>query len=356
MLDRLKEIEERYLTVEAMLGDPGITADMARFRDLRREYSSLTPVIEEYRTYRRHEKNASEADMLAQSGDREMRELAAEEARAEKSAMEESMQKLMLLMIPKDPNDERSVIVEIRACAGGEEACLFASDLYRMYVMFCTTEGYAVSVIAANRTELGGFRKIVFSVEGTGAYSRLRFESGIHEVKRVPVTEAQGRIQTSTVSVAVMPEADEVDVVINPSDVIMEACRSSGAGGQHINKTDSAVRLTHIPTGTVVECQEERSQLQNREKAMKALRAILYDRELREREKEITDRRRSIVGTGDRSERIRIYRFQENLICDERIKYKSPTLRDFLNGNMGGLIDALSAAETAEKMKNGETV
>jgi peptide chain release factor 1 len=350
MLSRLAEAERRYVELEKKLEDPAVVSDLAAFRETQKEYSGLAPVIAEYRRYLAAVAAAKEAEELLSSPDAELRELAAEEARASAAAAGESKKRLTEMLLPRDPNDDRGVVVELRAGAGGEEACLFAADLFRMYSMYCASCGFRISVVTANRTELGGFRKLIFTVEGDRAYSRLKFESGVHEVKRVPVTESQGRIQTSTVSVAVIPEADEVEVSVDPRDVIFESCKSSGAGGQHINKTESAVRLTHVPTGIVIECQEERSQLQNREKAMKALRAMLYDIRLRERDRAIASARRSMVGTADRSERIRIYRFQENLVCDERIKYKSPTLAAFLDGDMGGLIDALSAADAAEKL------
>ncbi|MBO7376478.1 MAG: PCRF domain-containing protein, partial [Clostridia bacterium] len=293
--------------------------------------------------------------LLCSSDDPELRMLAREELEAAEADLRESDRRLTLLLLPRDPDDEHGVVVEIRACAGGEEACLFAADIFRMYSMYCASQGFEISVVSANRTDLGGFRKLVFTADGVGVWSKLKFESGVHEVKRVPVTESSGRIQTSTVSVAVMPQPDDIDVTLDQKDILFESCKSSGAGGQHINKTESAVRLTHVPTGIVIECQEERSQLQNREKAMRTLYAMLYDRERRERDEKISSERRSLIGTGDRSERIRVYRFQENLICDERIKYKSPTLAAFLNGDMSALIDALAAYDTALKLKHGNT-
>ena len=352
MLKRLAEAELRYKELERKLENPEITSNLDDFKKTQKEYRSLTPVIEEYRTYLSLLAAKSEAEELMSSTDPEIRELASDEFRDAVTAAEGSLKKLTAMLLPRDPNDGRNVIVELRAGAGGDEACLFAADLFRMYSMYCASSGFKVSVVSSSQTELGGFRKLIFNVEGDGAYSRLKFESGVHEVKRVPVTESQGRIQTSTVSVAVMPEPDEVEVEINPQDILFESCKSSGAGGQHINKTESAVRLTHVPSGIVIECQEERSQLQNREKALRALRAMLYDRKIREQEESIASARRSMVGTADRSERIRIYRYQENLICEERIKYNSPTLDSFLNGNIGNLIDALIAAETAEKLSN----
>ncbi|MBQ2757804.1 MAG: peptide chain release factor 1, partial [Clostridia bacterium] len=259
-------------------------------------------------------------------------------------------EKLKVFLLPRDPHDDRNVIVEIRAGAGGEEAALFAAVLYRMYTMYAESVGFKTSRVSENETELGGFREIVFMVEGDGAYSRFKFESGVHRVQRVPVTESQGRIQTSTVTVAVLPEAEEVDVEINPADIVMESCKSSGAGGQHINKTESAVRLTHKPTGIVVECQEERSQFKNRDKAMKMLRAKLLDIKRTAQEKEIAGERRAQVGTGDRSERIRTYNYPQGRLTDHRIGLTLYSLDKILNGNVGDVIDALITADTALKL------
>jgi len=355
MLQKLKEAEERYITLEGKLQDPAVHSDRAAYTRLTKEYSELTPVITCFREYSDCQKRLSEARELLDGGDRELEELAREELKLATAESEELLSKLRILLLPKDPNDGRNVIVELRAGAGGEEACLFAADLYRMYSMYCASAGFGIDIITRNETDLGGFRKLVFSIDGDGAYSRFKFESGVHEVKRVPVTEANGRIQTSTVTVAVMPEAEDVDVEINPSDILFDAFRSSGAGGQHINKTDSAVRLTHIPTGTVVECREERSQLQNREKAMHALRTILYDKKLREQAESIASARKSMIGTGDRSERIRIYRYKDNMVRDNRVDEKTihVSLDSFMNGGIGELIDAIIAADTAEKLKNG---
>ncbi len=355
MLDKLRETEQKYRDIEAKLSNPAVIADIAAYTALQREYSSLTPVISGYRSYLDAEKRAAEAAELRNSQDKELAALASEEYDEAVAEKESAFARLQLLLLPRDPNDGRNVIVEIRAGTGGEEACLFAADLFRMYSMYCANSGFKISIISENETDLGGYRKLVFMIEGDGAYSRFKFESGTHEVKRVPVTEANGRIQTSTATVAVMPEAEDVDIEINPADIIFETCKSSGAGGQHINKTDSAVRLTHIPTGTVVECQQERSQFQNRDKAMQTLRTILYDRKLNEQKNSIDASRRSMVGSGDRSERIRIYRYKDNLIRDMRLSDKagSQTLDSCMNGNISGLIDALIAADTAEKLKNG---
>ena len=258
------------------------------------------------------------------------------------------------MLLPHDENDDKNVIIEIRAGAGGEEAALFAAVLYRMYTMYAEAKRFRVSLLSANETGLGGFREVTFMVEGNGAYSRFRFESGVHRVQRVPETESQGRIHTSTVTVAVLPEAEEVEVEINPADIILESCKSSGAGGQHINKTESAVRLTHKPTGIVVECQQERSQLQNREKAMQMLRAKLYDIKRREQDEKIASTRRSQVGSGERCEKIRTYNYPQSRITDHRINYSVYSLDDFLSGNIDAMIDALIAADTAEKLRNSE--
>ncbi|MCQ2427810.1 MAG: peptide chain release factor 1 [Clostridia bacterium] len=357
MLSRLKEAEERYIALEARLSDPTVLSDIERFASVSREYKELTPVITCYRQYKDCLKRMEEASELRSTGDPELEELAAEEYDAAESEAARRLDELRILLLPRDPNDGRSVVVELRAGAGGEEACLFAANLFRMYSMYCASAGFGIGIVTENRTDLGGYRKLIFTIDGDGAHSRFTFESGVHEVKRVPLTEAQGRIQTSTVTVAVMPEAEEVDIDINPSDILFETCRSSGAGGQHINKTDSAVRLTHIPTGTVVECQQERSQFQNRDKAMQTLRSILYDRKCREQNEGIAAARRSMVGTGDRSERIRIYRYKDNMVRDCRVDEKTlhVNLDSFMNGEMAPLIDAIIAADTAEKLKNGDS-
>ena len=283
-----------------------------------------------------------------------MKELANEERKATREQMDTLTKKLKLLLLPRDPNDDKNVMVEIRSGAGGEEAALFAAVLYRMYTMYAETCGFRTSVMNANETELGGFREITFMIEGDGAYSRLKFESGVHRVQRVPTTESQGRIQTSTATVAVLPEAEDVSVEINPADIVMEACKSSGAGGQHINKTESAVRLIHKPSGIVIECQEERSQFKNRDKAMKMLRTKLYDLKRTEQNEKIATTRKNQVGTGDRSERIRTYNYPQGRVTDHRIGLTLYSLESFLNGNIGGMIDALINADTAEKLKSTE--
>ncbi len=352
MVNKLKETEEKYKHLEASLADPAVASDPARFVAVMKEYRNLTPIIEKYREYQAAQRNVTDTlSLLESESDPELRQLASEELKLSREQTEVLLQELTVLMLPRDPNDEKNVIVEIRAGAGGEEAALFAAVLYRMYTMYADTVGYRTSVMNQNPTELGGYREIVFMIEGDGAYSRFKFESGVHRVQRVPETESQGRIQTSTATVAVLPEVEEVSIEINPADLVYESCKSSGAGGQHINKTESAVRLTHKPTGIVVECQEERSQFKNKDKALKMLRAILYDRASREQSDAIASDRRQQVGTGDRSERIRTYNYRENRVSDHRIGLTLYSLDTFLNGDIGTMIDALATAETAEKLK-----
>ena len=354
MIDKLREAEAKYGHLEASLADPAVASAPTRFVEVMKEYRALTPVIEKYREYQTALQGVTDAlELLASETDAELRQLASEELKLSRERADALLEELTILLLPRDPNDEKNVIVEIRAGAGGEEAALFAAVLYRMYTMYADTVGYRTSVISQNPTELGGFREIVFMIEGDGAYSRFKFESGVHRVQRVPETESQGRIQTSTATVAVLPEVEEVSIDVNPADLVYESCKSSGAGGQHINKTESAVRLTHKPTGIVVECQEERSQFKNKDKALKMLRAILYDRASREQSDAIASDRRQQVGTGDRSERIRTYNYRENRVSDHRIGLTLYTLDSFLNGDVGAMIDALATAETAEKLKQG---
>ena len=352
MLEKLKDAEIRYCTIEEELASPDIFSDQERFTTLMKEYKSLTPIIEKYREYKSVVAECEDLRaMLEESLDAEMRELVQSEYKEIKSQPDLLLEELKVLLLPRDPNDDKNVMVEIRGGAGGEEAALFAGVLYRMYTMYAESAGFKVSLMNANETELGGFREVTFMIEGDGAYSRFKFESGVHRVQRVPETESQGRIQTSTATVAVLPEAEDVEVEINPADIIIESCKSSGAGGQHINKTESAVRLTHKPTGIVIECQEERSQFKNRDKALKMLKTKLYDMKLTEQNEKIASDRRSQVGTGDRSERIRTYNYPQGRITDHRIGLTLYSLESFLNGNIGAMIDALITADTAEKLK-----
>ena len=355
MLEKLKQTEEKYLHLEAMLSDPSVAADPSRFVQVMKDYRSLSPVVQAYRAFCKAQKDVDDTlALLEEETDAELRQLANEELRQARETLERLRTELTVLLLPRDPNDEKNVIVEIRAGAGGEEAALFAAVLFRMYTMYAATCGYRYEILNQNPTELGGYREIVFQMEGEGAYSRLKFESGVHRVQRVPETESQGRIQTSTATVAVLPEVEEVSIEINPSDLLYESCKSSGAGGQHINKTESAVRLTHKPTGIVVECQEERSQFKNKDKALRMLRTILYDQKQREQEDAIASDRRRQVGTGDRSERIRTYNYPQGRITDHRIGLTLHSMERFLDGDIGGMIDALATAETAERLKNNE--
>ncbi len=353
MLEKLKAAEEKYTDIEQRLASPDIFSDNEAYTKLMKEYKSLTPVIEKFREYRRVDAECADARaILEETDDAEMRELASEEYKLCQKQSEVLLEELKILLLPRDPNDDKNVIVEIRAGAGGEEAALFAAVLYRMYSMYAEAVGFKTSLMNANETELGGFREVNFMIEGDGAFSRFKFESGVHRVQRVPETESQGRIQTSTATVAVLPEVEDVAIEINPADLIFESCKSSGAGGQHINKTESAVRLTHKPSGIVIECQEERSQFKNKDKALKMLRAKLYDIKQTEQAQKIASERKSQVGTGDRSERIRTYNYPQGRITDHRIGLTIYSLESFLNGNIGEMIDALITADTAEKLKS----
>ena len=350
MFEKLSETEKNYENMAAELSSPEVVADQERFTKLMREYKRLTPIVEKYREYRRERTKLDEAQELLNMGDAELRELAAAELAEAKEALPKLEKELQILLLPHDPNDEKNVIMEIRGGAGGEEAALFSYVLYRMYTMYAAKVGWKAEIISLNETELGGFKEVTFMIEGEGVYSRLKFESGVHRVQRVPVTEAQGRIQTSTATVAVLPEAEDVEVVINPDDLIIETCKSSGAGGQHVNKTESAIRLIHKPTGIVIECQDERSQFKNRDKAMKLLRTKLFEMKQAEQDAKIASERRSQVGTGDRSERIRTYNYPQGRVTDHRIGLTLYSLEDFLNGNIDEMLTALATADTAAKL------
>ena len=352
MFETLNALEARFLQLEAKSADPSLLADGQATAALMKEYRQLEPTVLKYREWKRLTREAEEASLLSETeADADLAALAQEELKTCRFAAQALEEELRLALIPRDPNDDRNVILEIRAGAGGEEAALFAAVLYRMYGMYAEAQGFRFNRMGANETELGGFREISFLIEGDGAYSRFKFEGGVHRVQRVPVTESQGRIQTSTVTVAVLPEVEEVEIEIAESDIRMESCKSSGAGGQHINKTESAVRLTHLPTGIVVECQEERSQFKNRDKAMKMLRARLFDIKQREQTDRIAGERRAQVGTGDRSERIRTYNYPQNRVTDHRIGLTLYHLDKMLNGDLEELITALLTADAAEKSK-----
>ena len=352
MLNKLSAVEEKYLDTERLISDPATVSNPVEYARLMKEYKSQTPIIEAFRLYRQTLAEIEEAQLImADDSDPEFAEMAEAEYYEKKKRAEELEDELKILLLPRSPDDDKNVIVEIRAGAGGEEAALFVADLYRMYTMYAETAGFKTEPLNKNETELGGIKEISFMVVGDGAFSRFKFESGVHRVQRVPETESQGRIHTSTVTVAVLPEADDVEVEINPADLKIETCKSSGAGGQHVNKTESAIRIIHKPSGIIVECQEERSQFKNRDKAMKMLKTKLLDIKQREQDDAIASARRSQVGTGDRSERIRTYNYHESRVTDHRIGLTLYSLENFLNGDIGRMIDELTAADTAARLR-----
>ncbi len=356
-IEKCRALAMRHAALEAALGQAETLADQKKYLSVMREYNQLSPIATAVNAYDTHLTAKLDAEALMHEvDDSDLYTLAKEEFSAAAARLAELQEEMRLLLLPKDEDDDRSVIVEIRAGAGGEEAALFASDLLRMYHMYADKMNWKTSLVSANETELGGYRSVTFFVEGEGAYARMKFESGVHRVQRVPETESQGRIQTSTVTVAVLPEIEDVEIDIPPSDIKMETCKSSGAGGQHINKTESAVRILHIPTGIVIECQEERSQFKNRDRAMKMLRAKLYEMERERRDTARADARRAQVGSGDRSEKIRTYNFPQRRVTDHRINFTLYTLESMLNGAMDAIIDALCEADTAKKLaESGET-
>ncbi len=349
MFDKLRAIEEKYVSLEARMQQPEVYTDPALYAKLAREQKEITPVVEAYRRYLKH--SAEVEDALGLLNDPDLKELAQEELDRAKAAVAKDQDEIKLLLLPRDPNDSKNVIIEIRGGAGGDEAALFASDLFRMYSMYAESRRWKVEIANLNDTEIGGIKEVSFIIEGDGAYSRLKFESGVHRVQRVPETEASGRIHTSTVTVAVLPEMEEVDFEINPADLQIDTFRSSGAGGQHVNKTESAIRITHLPTGTVVECQDERSQHKNRDRAMKILVSRLYEEEQRRQDAAVAAERRSQVGTGDRSERIRTYNFPQGRVTDHRIGLTLYKIEQIMNGDLDEIIDALIMADQAEKLK-----
>ena len=354
MLDKLKSVEEKFEDINAQLCDPDVVSDMEKYRKLMQDVKHLTPIVEKYREYKKVVADLEEAKMLLDEGglDKDFREMVFEQLEDSKAQVEVIGEELKILLLPRDPNDDRNVIIEIRGGAGGEESALFANSLFRMYSMYAEARGWKPEILSSNPTELGGFKEVSFMISGDGAYSRFKFESGVHRVQRVPETESQGRIHTSTVTVAVLPEAQDVDVEINPADLQIDTFRSSGAGGQHINTTESAIRITHLPTGTVVECQDERSQHKNKDKAMKILRSRILEAEREKQTKEIAGERKSQVGTGDRSERIRTYNYPQGRVSDHRIGLTLYKLEAILNGDLDEVIDALITADTAEKLKS----
>ena len=353
MFNKLLEAENRFNEIEKSLEDPETVSNQSLFTSLMKEYKNLTPIIEKYREYKRTVSDMEDAKLLMEEESGEMYDFAVDEYKDCKAKIEIIEEELKILLIPKDPNDDKNVVVEIRAGAGGEEAALFAYDLYRMYSMYAQANNFKFELTSANETGLKGFKEVTFMISGEGAYSRFKFESGVHRVQRVPETESQGRVQTSTATVAVLPEAEDVEVELNMGDVIVETCKSSGAGGQHVNKTESAIRLIHKPTGIVVECQDERSQFKNKDKAFKILRTKLYDIKVREQNDKIASERKSQVGTGDRSEKIRTYNYQQSRVTDHRIGYTIYSLEAFLNGDIGEMLEKLATADAAEKLKGG---
>lgn len=352
---KLNEVERSYRDLEERLSDPGVASNPLEVSKLAKRYAELGHVVSKYREYKGVVSKLRQArEILESESDEEMRQLAHEELRALEPQLEELEAQIKLLLLPKDPNDNRNVIVEIRAGAGGEEASLFAAVLFRMYMRYAERKGWTTEMLSSSETGLGGFKEVIFRIEGEGAYSLLKYESGVHRVQRVPVTEASGRIHTSTATVAVLPEAEEVDVHIDPDDLKIDTFRASGAGGQYVNMTDSAVRITHLPTGIVVTCQDERSQLKNRVKAMQLLRAKLYEMELKKQEDELAAERKGQIGTAERSERIRTYNYPQNRVTDHRIGLTLYKLDQILDGDLDELIEALVVADQSERLKRLE--
>lgn len=353
MFEKLSFIEEQFEALAQKISDPEVMADMDNWRKLCKEHSDMSPIVEKYREYKANQSTIEDAEMMMDDPDtdKEFKEMLVEEMKTAKENIGRIEEELKILLLPKDPNDDKNVIVEIRGGAGGDEAALFAGDLFRMYSMYADSKRWKTEVLSLSEIGIGGIKEVTFMIEGEGAYSRLKFESGVHRVQRVPETESSGRIHTSTVTVAVLPEVDDVEVEINPDDLQIDTYRSSGAGGQHVNKTESAIRITHIPTGIVVACQDERSQHKNREAAMKMLRSRLYDKMERERNESIAADRKSQVGTGDRSERIRTYNFPQGRMTDHRIGLTLYKLEQIMNGDLDEIIDALITTDQSEKLK-----
>lgn len=350
MFDKLEALEERFELVNQKLSDPDIITNQEEFKKYCKENSDLTPIIEKYREYKAAKETIAECKEILSGGDKELEELAKMELAEAEDSIEACSAQLKILLLPKDPNDDKNVIIEIRGGTGGEEAALFAADLFRMYTMYAESQGWKIEILSSNPTDIGGFKEVTFSVSGQAAYSKFKFESGVHRVQRVPSTESQGRIQTSAATVAVLPEVEEVEVDINPNDLRIDVFRAGGPGGQCVNTTDSAVRITHLPTGIVVSCQDEKSQFKNKDKAMKILRSRIYEEMEAQRHSQIADERKSQVGSGDRSERIRTYNYPQSRVTDHRINLTLYKLEQIMNGNLEELIDALITADQAAKM------
>ena len=355
MFDKLTELETKFAELSAQVNDPDIIADNNRWRVLMKEHSDLTPVMDGYREYKRLSESVEESkQLLNESNDEDLRQLAKEELKESQDALDAVIEELKVLLLPKDPNDEKNVIVEIRGGAGGDEAALFANTLYRMYGHYAGSRRWKTEIMSANESGIGGFKEVVFMIQGRGAYSRLKYESGVHRVQRIPVTESGGRIHTSTVTVAVLPEAEDVDINLDMADVRVDVYRSSGNGGQSVNTTDSAVRVTHTPTGIVVACQDEKSQLKNKDKALKILRAKLYDLEQEKQRSQLSAERRSQIGTGDRSERIRTYNYPQGRVTDHRIGLTLHRLESVLDGDLDEILDNCITQDQAKKLQGAE--
>ena len=355
MLDKLEALNDRFLFLDTQISDPEVIADQTTWRKYCKEHADLSPIIEKYRELKDALQTIEDdKEMLNEGQEKEFEEMIRAEMDEAQKTVEAARSELKILLLPKDPNDDKNVIIEIRGGTGGEEAALFAADLMRMYSMYAETQRWKIDILNSNATDIGGYKEISFSVEGQGAYSRLKFESGVHRVQRVPETESQGRIHTSAVTVAVLPEVEEVEVDINPNDLRIDVFRAGGPGGQCVNTTDSAVRITHLPTGIVVSCQDEKSQLKNKEKGMKILRSRIYEQMEAERHKEIADARKSQVGSGDRSERIRTYNFPQSRVTDHRVNLTLYKLEQVLNGSLDEIIDALVTADQAAKLAGQE--
>ena len=355
MLDKLEKVEDRFREIESQIGDPSVVAEVERFTKLTRELATLEHIVKKIRDYKKILAQIDEDKNLVETAeDEDLKSLAAEELAELKKTKAELDKELPILLLPKDPNDEKNVIVEIRGGVGGEEAALFAGDLFRMYTRYSERQGWKVDIVESNATTIGGFKEISFTVDGAGAFSKLKYESGTHRVQRVPVTESSGRIHTSAVTVAVLPEAEEVDVEINPADLRIDTYCASGAGGQYVNRTETAIRITHLPTGIVVQCQDEKSQLKNKEKAMRVLRARVKDLAVREQNAAIAADRKNQVGSGDRSERIRTYNFPQGRVTDHRINLTLYKLDSVLNGDLDELISALITADQAQRLADSE--
>lgn len=353
MFEKLSFIEEQFENLAQRISDPEVIADQETWRKLCKEHSDLSPIVDKYREYKQNKNTIDDANLMLDDPDtdKEFKEMLVEEIKEAKENIATIEEELKILLLPKDPNDDKNVMVEIRGGAGGDEAALFAGDLFRMYSMYADAQRWKTEVLNLSEIGIGGIKEVTFMIEGEGAYSRLKFESGVHRVQRVPETESSGRIHTSTVTVAVLPEVDDVEVEINPEDLQIDTYRSSGAGGQHVNKTESAIRITHLPTGIVVACQDERSQHKNREAAMKMLRTRLYDMMEQERNASIAADRKSQVGTGDRSERIRTYNYPQGRMTDHRIGLTLYKLEQIMNGDLDEIIDALITTDQSEKLK-----